>query len=82
MEPEETYIARQHLYKQVSATTYTQATIEELLGTLFSVKSVQSGYKRRELVIFGVSLSCGGWVEYLHRNPVSHRKRRKGKSRI
>jgi hypothetical protein len=28
------------------------------------------------------SLPCGGGVEYLHRNPASRRRRRKGKSRI
>jgi hypothetical protein len=25
---------------------------------------------------------CGGWVEYLHRDPVGRRKRRKGKFQI
>jgi hypothetical protein len=36
-ELEETYIVRQRLDKQVSAATGTQTTIEELLGTTFSV---------------------------------------------
>lgn len=45
MEPEETSIARQRLGKQISAGTDTQATIEELFGTMFSIRSVQSGYK-------------------------------------
>jgi hypothetical protein len=49
VEPEETSIARQRLGKQVSAATDTQATIEELLGTIFSLLPVQSGYKE-ELV--------------------------------
>jgi hypothetical protein len=50
MEPEETSLARQRFGKQVSAATDTQATLEELLGTKFSVRSVKSDYKRRELV--------------------------------
>jgi hypothetical protein len=45
VEPEETPIAKKRLGKQVSAATDTQATIEELLGTMFSIGSVQSGYK-------------------------------------
>jgi hypothetical protein len=28
------------------------------------------------------SVQCGGWVEYLHRNPASRTRRRKRKSRI
>jgi hypothetical protein len=51
MEPEETYFAGPRLGKQVSATTDTQAIIEELLGMMFSVRSVQSGNKRRKLVL-------------------------------
>jgi hypothetical protein len=39
------YIAKQRLGKQVSAATDTQAKIEELLGTMSSILSVQSGYK-------------------------------------
>jgi hypothetical protein len=38
-------IARQRLSKQVSAAMDAQATVEELLGTMFSIQSVQSGYK-------------------------------------
>jgi hypothetical protein len=49
VEPEETSIAMQQIGKKVSAATDTQATIE-LLGTKFSIRSVQSGKKRRELV--------------------------------
>jgi hypothetical protein len=45
VEPEETSIPTQRLGKQVSATTDTQATIKELLGTIFSIRTVQSGYK-------------------------------------
>jgi hypothetical protein len=45
VEPEETYIARQWLSKQFSTTTDMQATIQEFLGTIISIWSVQSGYK-------------------------------------
>jgi hypothetical protein len=45
VEPEETSIARQRLGKQVAAAMDTQVTIEELLGTMFSIRSLQSGYK-------------------------------------
>jgi hypothetical protein len=38
-------IVRQRLEKQVSASTEKQATIEELLGTMFSIRSIQRGYK-------------------------------------
>jgi hypothetical protein len=44
MEPEETSIARQWLGKQVFTATDMRATIEELLGTMFYLQSVQSGY--------------------------------------
>jgi hypothetical protein len=49
VEPEETFITRQRLGKHVPAGTNTQATIKVLLETMFSIRSVQSGYKRREL---------------------------------
>jgi hypothetical protein len=42
--PEETSITRQRFGKQVSAATDMQATTEELLG-IFSIRSMQSGYK-------------------------------------
>jgi hypothetical protein len=45
VEPEEMSIARQRLGKRVSEATDMQATIEELLGMMFSIRSVQSGYK-------------------------------------
>jgi hypothetical protein len=45
VETEETSISRQRLDKHVSAATDTQATIGELLGMMFSIRSVQSGYK-------------------------------------
>jgi hypothetical protein len=43
VESEETYIARQLLGKQVSVVVDMQVTIEELLGMMFSIWSVQSG---------------------------------------
>jgi hypothetical protein len=43
VEQEETSIARQRLGKHVFAATDTQATTEELLGTMFCIQSVQSG---------------------------------------
>jgi hypothetical protein len=45
LEPEETSIARQRLGKQVSLAVDMQATIKEMLGTMFSIQSMQSGYK-------------------------------------
>jgi hypothetical protein len=47
--PEETFTARQRLGEEVSAATDTQATIDELFRTMFSILSAQSCYKRREL---------------------------------
>jgi hypothetical protein len=41
----ETSNVRKRFGKQVSAATDTQATIEELLGMMFSLRSVQSNYK-------------------------------------
>jgi hypothetical protein len=64
-------IDRQRFGRQVSAATDTQATIRELLEKMFSIRSVQSNYKEG-----------GGGVEYLHRDPASRRRRRKGKSQI
>jgi hypothetical protein len=79
---EETSIATQRLGKHVPVATNTQATIDELTWTMFSVRSVQSGYKRRELVIWYEARDpYGGGVEYPHRDPASHRRRREGKSR-
>jgi hypothetical protein len=45
VDPEVTSIARQRLGKQVAAATDTQATIEELLSTMFSIRPVQSDYR-------------------------------------
>jgi hypothetical protein len=43
VKPEDTFIPRQQLGKQVSAATDTQVTTEELLGTMFYIWSMQSG---------------------------------------
>jgi hypothetical protein len=45
MKPEEMSFARQRLGEQVSDATDTQATIEELLGTMFFIWSMQNVYK-------------------------------------
>jgi hypothetical protein len=74
VEPEETFIARKRLGKHVLAATNTQATMEVLLGAMFSTRSVKSGYKRREMK-FGSAIPCGGGVEYLHCDPASRRRR-------
>jgi hypothetical protein len=49
VEPEEASIARQRLGEHIPEATNTQATIELLLQTMFSVWYLQSCYKRREL---------------------------------
>jgi hypothetical protein len=54
VEPEETFISRQRLGKQVSAATDTKAAIEKFWGTKFPVWSMRSGNKRRELVNLGL----------------------------
>jgi hypothetical protein len=43
--PETTFVSRQRLGKHVPGVTDTHATIEVLLETVFSTRSVQSGYK-------------------------------------
>jgi hypothetical protein len=69
----ETSIAGQQLGNQVSSATDTQATIEKLLRTMFSVRPVRSGYKRKELVNWcSVSESCSN-VSMLLRRDVSAR---------
>jgi hypothetical protein len=47
VEREKTTIARQRLGKHVPAAKNTQTTIEVLLETMVSIRSVPSGYKRR-----------------------------------
>jgi hypothetical protein len=89
--------ARQRLGKQVPAEMNMHATIEEpiskqpigkhttigvLLETVFSIRSVQRGFTERVSWELAVSNPCGGGVEYLHRDPASRRRRRKGKSQI
>jgi hypothetical protein len=45
VEAEETSIARQRLGEQVSASTDTQKTVEELFKTMFPIRPVQGVYK-------------------------------------
>jgi hypothetical protein len=47
VESEETSIARQRLGKQVSVAADMQVTTEELLGTMFTIQSMQHGYKEK-----------------------------------
>jgi hypothetical protein len=81
VEPKETAVEMQRLSKHVSLATYTHATIEELLEAAFSVRSMlrlcQQGHQ-----LGARHNPCGGGVEYLHRDPASRRRRRKGKSQI
>jgi hypothetical protein len=52
VEPKETFIAGQRFGKLDSAATDTQATIEELFGTMLTVRSVQNGYKEELCKLF------------------------------
>jgi hypothetical protein len=68
MESQKTSVARQRLGKHVPAATNREAAIGILLDTMFSIRSVQIGYKRRELR-FGSSgkykrLELGGGQAY------------------
>jgi hypothetical protein len=58
-EPEEIYITKQRLGKHVPMATSTQATLEEFLGTVFSVGSSPRLYR----VQCSVQLSCAGEAE-------------------
>jgi hypothetical protein len=76
-------VSRRRIGKHVPAAMNTHSTIELLLETAFSTRSVQSGYKEDnwgEPVI--EADPCGGGFEYLHRDPASRRRRRKGKSQM
>jgi hypothetical protein len=57
VEPYKTSIARQRLGKHVPAATNTQTTIEIFSETMFSARSMQRGYKRRELRFGSVDCS-------------------------
>jgi hypothetical protein len=67
-------VARQRLSRNVIAATNTHARIEELLN------AVRVVLKEGRLLI--PLHPCGGGFEYLHRDPASRRRRRKGKSQI
>jgi hypothetical protein len=56
---DETSTARQQLGTQVSTATNMQVTIEELLGMMFSVRSMLSGHKGMELLNWN---SVGHWT--------------------
>jgi hypothetical protein len=76
VKPEETVVAIQRLFKHVYAERDTNAAVEEMLVPVYSMSSMQSLYSedRRELL---ASLPRGGRIEYLHRSPVSRRRRQK-----
>jgi hypothetical protein len=74
-------VSRQWNGKHVPAATNTHSTIELPLETVFSALSVQRGCKEDNWGDTVVS-PCGGRIEYLHRDPASRRRRRKGKSQI
>jgi hypothetical protein len=80
--PEKTAVARRRLSKHVPVTMNTLATVEELLDAVLSVRSSCITCSIYSASIVGATLPRGGGVEYLHRNPVSRRRRRKWKSRI
>jgi hypothetical protein len=67
------------LNKPSIAATDTHATTE-LLETVFSLWFVQRLYSEHERE--RICPPCGGGVEYLHRDPTSRRRQRKGKSEI
>jgi hypothetical protein len=50
VESEGTSIPRQRFGKHVRAAMSTEVTIEVLLEKMFHIRSVQSGYKRREFM--------------------------------
>jgi hypothetical protein len=51
-------------------------------GRCFLFGPIRSYIKRRTRGHMAIPIPCGGGVEYLHRDPASRRRRRKGKSRI
>jgi hypothetical protein len=56
------------------------ATIEDLLEAVFSMLSKPTLYSDGPTC--KLTHPCGGGVKYLHRDPASRRRRRKGKSEI
>jgi hypothetical protein len=76
VKPAETPVAKQWLSsRQVLATRDTHSTMKELLEVVFSVRPVPRVYNEDQL-----PFDCR--VQYLHRDPASRRRRRKGKSQI
>jgi hypothetical protein len=77
----ETAISEKRLGKHIPAETRsTQQYVYNGNGSVFYVARADDLQRRQ----FEQSSSspCGGGVEYLHRNPASRRRRRKGKPRI
>jgi hypothetical protein len=70
-------VSGQRLGKHVPAATDTNATIEELCFVCGPCRNIIT-----DKVTVVSSTPCGGGVEYLHRDPASRKRRRKGKSRI
>jgi hypothetical protein len=67
-------VSKQRLGKHISAFAVPSATIE-ILWSLCRMLI-------REVNAVTELDPCGGGVEYLHRDPASRRRRRKGKSQI
>jgi hypothetical protein len=65
-----TAVSRQRIGKIIPAEMNKQAIIDLLLETAFSTRFVKKDYGENNW----------GGVEYLHRDPASRRRRRKGKS--
>jgi hypothetical protein len=77
--------ARQRLGKHCLKTGLATEAEIHLLGNGSLVSATKDNRPKHEL--FGVvaairSSPCGGGIEYLHRDPASRRRRRKGKSQI
>jgi hypothetical protein len=77
MDPKETAVARQRLYKHVSTATDTHATIEEILEALFSVLSLR-GYIARAILLEVARTTGGNYSQssarICKRNPVGESK--------
>jgi hypothetical protein len=67
-------VSRQRLGKHIPMATDTHAAV-------FPTRSMQRGYKENNPKTDWPN-PCGGGVEYLHRDPASRMRRRKGKSPI
>jgi hypothetical protein len=71
-------------YREISNCTTAvtrQRRVNSNRGTVFSMQSVPRCYNHCKLAVVS-TVPCGGEVEYLHRDPASRGRRRKGKSQI